>query len=180
MNGFLNPQAVVNLLPLKEGMIVADFGCGSGFFSLAIAQIVKPSGKVIALDIWKPSLETLTFRAKASGLANVIETRWANLEAPQGSTLPNNYCDLVLMSNVLFQIENKTAVILEAKRVLKNTGKLVVIDWQSDKLPSPQKLFPISKPELLSLLEDNGFELERELAVGAAHYGFLLKLPASY
>lgn len=176
MDGFLNPQTVVNLLPLKEGMVVADFGCGSGFFSLAMAQIVKPSGKVVALDIWKPSLETLAFRAKAAGLFNIIETKWANLEEPKGSGLPNNSCDLVLISNLLFQVENKTNVILEAKRVLKNNGKLVVIDWQPDKLPSPQKLFPIPKQELLSILEENGFELEREIAVGVTHYGFLLKL----
>lgn len=68
---FLNPQEVVKLLPLKEGMVIADFGCGAGYFSLAIAKAVKPTGKVIALDIWQPSLDALNFRAKVEGLANI-------------------------------------------------------------------------------------------------------------
>ncbi len=177
MVAFLNPEAIVKLLPLKEEMTVADFGCGTGYFTIAIAKAIKPSGRVIALDIWKPSLEALEFRAKIEGLFNIIETKWANLEAEKGSGLPNNSVDMVIVSNILFEIEKKDIIIEEAKRILKPEGFLVIIEWHPNKLPNKEALFPISKEEALSLTEKHGFKLERELSLGLTHYGFLLKLP---
>lgn len=176
MENFLNPTEVVKLLPLKEGMVVADFGCGNGYFSLEIAKKIKPTGKVIALDIWKPSLEALNFRAKLEGLNNIIETRWANLEQINGSTLPDNSCDLVFIANILFEIEQKNVIIEEAKRILKPEGSLVVIEWEPEKLPNKNFLFPITKTETLELAEKLGFKLERELSLSVTHYGLLLKL----
>jgi len=176
MTSFLNPDQIVKTLPLKEGMTVADFGSGAGYFSLAIAKCLKPSGRVIALDIWKPSLEALEFRSKLEGLFNIIEPRWANLEDTRGSNLPNDSCDLVLISNILFEVEKKENLIQEAKRVLKLEGYLVLIEWYSDKLPSGEKLYPIDKEESINLLEKSGFQIERELSLGLTHYGFLAKL----
>jgi ubiquinone/menaquinone biosynthesis C-methylase UbiE len=177
MAAFLNPEAIIKLLPLKEEMTVADFGCGSGYFSLALAKALRPRGRVIALDIWKPSLEALEFRSKLEGLFNIIETKWANLEEERGSGLPNDSCDLVLISNILFEIEKKDKIIEEAKRILKPEGFLVLIEWYPEKLPNREALFPINKDEALGLVEKYGFKLERELSLGITHYGFLLKLP---
>jgi len=174
---FLNPEEIVKLLPLKEEMTVADFGCGAGYFSLAIAKAIKPRGRVIALDIWKPSLEALEFRAKLEGLFNIIEPKWANLEIEKGSGLPNSSVDLVLISNILFEIEKKDIIIKEAKRILKSEGYMVLIEWHPEKIPNRDALFPIKREDALSLAEQNGFKLERELPLGITHYGFLFKLP---
>jgi len=176
MAPFLNPPDITNLLPLKEGMVIADFGCGNGYFTLEMAKRLKPSGKIIALDIWKPSLEALSFRARLEGLNNIIETKWANLEQEKGSGLTNDSCDLVFIANILFEIEKKNIIIAEAKRILKPEGFLVLIEWEPDKLPNKNFLFPISKQESLELLEKYGFQLERELSLGITHYGFLMKL----
>lgn len=176
MASFLNPDEIVKTLPLKEGMTIADFGSGAGYFSLAMAKCLKPSGRVIALDIWKPSLEALEFRSKLEGLFNIIEPRWANLEDERGSNLPNDSCDLVLISNILFEVEKKEKLIQEAKRVLRLEGYLVLIEWYPDKLPSQKKLYPINKDESVDLLEKSGFRVERELSLGLTHYGFLTKL----
>ncbi len=173
---FLNPDKVVRLLPLKEGMTVADFGCGSGYFSIAIAKVIQPSGKVIALDIWKQALESLNFRARTANLSHVVTTQWANLEKERGSHLTNDSCDLVLISNILFEVDNKNAIIAEAHRILKPEGILVLIEWEKDKLPSKEFLHSLSKDDALILLEKYGFKLERELALGATHYGFIAKL----
>ncbi|MGC8651165.1 MAG: class I SAM-dependent methyltransferase [Minisyncoccia bacterium] len=176
MNAFLNPNGVINLLPLKEGMVVADFGCGNGYFTLEIAKRLKPNGKVLALDIWKPSLEALNFRAKLEGVNTLIETHWANLEMPKGSGLPNNSCDLVFIANILFEIEKKELIFEEAKRVLRPEGFLVIIEWEPDKLPNKNFLSPLSKQETLIFLEKFGFKVERELSLSLTHYGFLAKL----
>lgn len=176
MEPFLNPAEIVNLLPLKEGMVVADFGCGNGYFSLEIAKKLKPSGKVIALDIWKPSLEALSFRSKLEGVNSIIQTKWANLEIPKGSGLTNDSCDLVFITNILFEMENKEPIIEEAKRVLRPEGFLVLIEWNPDRLPNKNFLFPIPKQESSDLLEKFGFQIERELSLGLTHYGFLSKV----
>jgi len=173
---FLNPNEVAKLLPLKEGMVVADFGCGSGHFSLAIAKVIQPGGKVIALDIWKQALESLNFRARIANLSHIIKTQWANLEKERGSRLTNDSCDLVLISNILFEVENKNAIIAEAHRILKPEGILVLIEWKTDKLPSKELLYPLSKDDALILIEKYGFKLERELPLGTTHYGFVTKL----
>jgi len=173
---FPNPSEITKLLPLKEGMKVADFGCGSGHFSLAIAKLIQPGGMVIALDIWKPALDSLKFRAKIAGLSNLIKTQWANLEEKHGSHLPNNSCDLVLVSNILFEVEDKDTIITEARRILKPGGFLVLLEWKPEKLPSQKSLYPLPKDDALALLEKYGFKLERELPLGITHYGFLAKL----
>ena len=176
MASFLNPAEVINLLPLKEGMIVADFGCGNGYFTLEIAKRLRPAGRVLALDIWKPSLEALAFRSKLEGLNSLIETRWANLEMPKGSGLDDNSCDLVFIANILFEVEKKETIIEEAKRILKPEGFLVLIEWEPDKLPNKNLLFPITKQEALELLERFSFQIERELSLSITHYGLLTKL----
>jgi len=180
MPSFLNPQTIVNLLPLSENMVVADFGCGNGYFSIELAKRVKPNGRVIALDIWKPSLESLSFKAKVEGLNNIIQPKWANLELDKGSGLDNASCDLVFMANILFEVKDKKQLIKEAQRILKPEGFLVIIEWEPDKLPNKQFLFPISKQEVIELAESFNFHLERELVVAVTHYGLLFKLNSNY
>jgi len=172
---FINPQEIIKNLPLQEGMVVADFGCGSGFFSLAMAEKIKPNGQVVAIDIWKPALDVLTLKAKLTGLFNIIETKQGDLEAPKTLNLKENYFDLVLVSNVLFQIEDKTAVLKEAYRILKPNGYLVIIEWQPEKLPNAPLLKAIDKEPLIKLVAEIGFEIDREIASLPTHYSLLAK-----
>ena len=172
---FLNPNEIIKLLPLRDGMTVADFGSGSGYFALAIAKLIKPGGKVFALDIYKPSLESLKFRARMSGLDGILETKQVDLESQQGSELKSQSCDLVLIANILFQIKSKDTLIKEAKRILKNNGLLVLIAWEKEELPNQEALFPINKEEAFNLIDKYGFQIERELSLGSTHYGFIAK-----
>ena len=60
---FSDPIKNLNQLRIRENMIVADLGAGTGFYSIAAAQIV-PNGKVYAIEIQKDFLNTI--RNKAS------------------------------------------------------------------------------------------------------------------
>lgn len=172
---FINPNEVVKNLPLHDGMVVADLGCGSGFFSLAMAQIVKPTGKIIAIDIWKPALDTLGLKAKLAGLFNIIETKQVNLENPKGTGLNKESVDLVLISNVLFQIDDKEMLFQEIWRILKYNGYLVLLEWHPEKLPNSHLLKPVGYEALLKILLDIGFKRDRDILFTATHYGLLLK-----
>lgn len=175
--GFLHPERIIAYLDVRPGMAVADFGAGGGYFSLPLARAVGDQGKVYALDIQKSALDLIRSRAGLEHRLN-LETIWADLELDAGSRLPGSSCDLVIVANILFQVEDKRAVLQEAKRVLKTGGQLVVLEWDEAPFPAgpPQEL---KVPKVLArrLALEVGFEAEKEFAAGSHHYGLLFKKP---
>ena len=71
-----NPATIVRPY-VREGQIVLEPGPGMGFFTLELARLVGPRGRVVAVDIQSRMLEKLKRRATKSGLAERIETRLA-------------------------------------------------------------------------------------------------------
>src|SRR3989338_6359409 len=127
--GFMHPEKIVGEFGIKEGMSIADFGSGAGYFTIILGRMVGEDGKVYALDIQETSLDNVRVKARAVDLKN-IETIRTNLEVVGSSGLPDNSQDIVLLANILFQSDKKAEIILEAKRALKNSGRLVLIDWK--------------------------------------------------
>ncbi|MBU2544990.1 class I SAM-dependent methyltransferase [Patescibacteria group bacterium] len=170
MNTFLNPEDILDKLELRSDMLVADFGCGSGGFTIPLAREVE-DGLVYGLDIQGEPLSALKGRILLENIKNIkiIKT---NLENPKGSTLPAESVDMVLIPNVLFQIENKSAIILEALRILKNSGKLVIIDWLTRVSQGPAE-GRISKEDVIGLAKDQGLNFEKEFDTGRYHYGIV-------
>src|SRR5512147_211086 len=60
---------------VKPGMTVADIGCGMGYFSIAMARMVGPKGRVLSVDIQQEMLDRLLKRARKQGAPDVIEAR---------------------------------------------------------------------------------------------------------
>jgi ubiquinone/menaquinone biosynthesis C-methylase UbiE len=175
MAEFFQPEQIITRLEIKSGMKIADFGAGSGYFSIPFSKIVGSSGRVTALEIQKDVLDVLRVRAKNEGLLN-IDVIWANIELPRGSKLEDNSQDLVLASNVLFQAEDKNAVMAEAMRILKPGGMFCVIEWvETDPPPGPPRALRIPKQILKDQCERAGFSLYRDLSAESHHYGFLFK-----
>jgi ubiquinone/menaquinone biosynthesis C-methylase UbiE len=173
---FAHPRRNVAALGVEPGMNVADFGSGSGIYVLHIAEALEHSGRVYAIDVQRDLLQRVKNEAQRRGFKNV-DVIWTDLERPGSSKLADQTLDLVLISNLLFQVENKAAVLSEAWRILKPTGKLAIIDW-SDSFGGmgPQKQDVVTKESALALARENGFELQREFSAGAHHYGMLLRL----
>ena len=118
---FVSPEQIIEMLDLTPSMIVADFGCGSGHYVIGAAKKVGKSGKVYAVDIQQEMLSFARSQAQMIGLNNV-ETIWTDLEMPDATRLKENTVDLVIISNILFQAENKNQVIKEALRILNPAG----------------------------------------------------------
>lgn len=171
--GFLNPQNIVeSWVFLEPEMVIADFGCGHGYFSIPLAQKVE-KGKVFALDVLPTALNFVNSQAKIQGISN-IKTIRCNLEKERGSKLEDESCDCVLIANLLFQVEDKKMVVNEAKRVLKKGGRVICIDWQP-KTPFGPLGKRVLPQEAKKLFQEAGFDFEREFATDNYHYGMIFR-----
>jgi len=172
---FSDPENNIKQFALSPGMFVADFGSGSGFYALAAARAVAPAGKVFAVDIQKDLLERLKNGARQNHLNNV-DIIWGDLEHLGGTKLRDGSIDAVTICNLFFQIDNKDALCLETKRVLKPNGRVLVVDWASSfGGVGPLEKNIISKMEMAGIFQDHGFILDREISAGAEHYGLIFR-----
>lgn len=171
LKNFLDPKNIISQIDIPQGITVADFGCGSGFFSLAFAEIIGESGKVYSLDVLPSALESVASKAKLAGFSNIIPQR-VNLEKEGGSKLPAESVEWVIMKDMLFQNKMKDMVLKEASRVLKSGGKLLAVEWNDQNAPvGPDKKIRISKEEMDKLAESQGFKKEKDLITGDFHHG---------
>lgn len=172
---FVDPEKIISQVEVAPGAVVADFGCGSGYFSFAFAKAVGPDGKVFALDILPPALEAVTSQAKLLGLANVVAKR-ANLEREGGSNLGLASVDWVILKDMLFQNEHKDVILKEVSRVMKPGAHAIIMEWNPKaSAVGPDKKLRIDPEELKALLAASGLDLEKTLPAGGYHYAFLMK-----
>jgi ubiquinone/menaquinone biosynthesis C-methylase UbiE len=168
--GLLQPDALIDALNIQPGMSVADFGCGGGHFTLIMARKVGESGKVYAFDVQVPPLEMIKERAKSIGLKN-IQTIRANLELPGSTTLENNSQDLVLLANVLFQSDKKEDIIKEAKRVIKQGSRIILIEWRKGTGGfGPVEEMRMDEEQLRTLMLQQGLQAGEDLHIGRFHH----------
>lgn len=167
---FSEPAANVAKLDLRDGMKVADLGAGSGFYTFEAARRVGHSGRVYSVDVNREILERIRATGAGEGLMN-IEVIWGNCEKIGGTKLREAMIDRAIASNILFQIEKPDDFVLEIKRILKPSGKVLVIDWSDVSTLSPKSLVPRQKAQ--TLFEKNGFKLEQSFSAGDHHYGFV-------
>ncbi|MEK7135012.1 MAG: class I SAM-dependent methyltransferase [Patescibacteria group bacterium] len=172
--GFLNVEKIVDQLDIKPNMAIADFGAGHGFFSIAFARRVGPSGQVFAIDILPQTLEAIRSKAKLEGLFNIKIIR-GDLEKLNGSTLGDASCDLVFIANVLFQVPDKLGLVNEAYRVLKKDGELVVVEWKPYIALGPQKERRLTEEELKQLVISKGLGEPKPIDAGSHHYSLVFK-----
>jgi ubiquinone/menaquinone biosynthesis C-methylase UbiE len=172
---FSEPEKNIEQLGIHPNEIIADFGTGGGAYAIAAAKALKGTGRVYAVDVQKELLTRLQNTAREEKLGN-LEVIWGNLDVLGGSKIRDGLCDVVIASNVLFQCPNKRVTVEEAKRVLKHSGRFLVIDWTSSLNnlgPRREDLFP--EAEAISLIESLNFTLERHINAGSFHYGLIFR-----
>lgn len=171
---FTNPQETLRELGLHPGMDVADLGSGGGHYTKAAARIVGSSGHVCAVEIQKDLVTKLKNEVDQEGLPQV-DVVWGDLEKPHGSSLADKSTDVVILSNVLFQARDKTTLLAEARRILRPSGKLLLIDWSDSHAglgPQPDHL--ISRSEAIELAEAVGMTVHGDIVTSAHHWGVIL------
>ena len=121
------PNEVMNKLGIKPGSVVADVGCGSGYFVFRLAARVGPNGKVYAEDISSNILRKLHSR--------VHEKKLGQVEIVQGTTtdpyLPAGKIDAILVVNAYHEMTDYDAMMHGMYAALKPGGLLAIIDHEA-------------------------------------------------
>jgi ubiquinone/menaquinone biosynthesis C-methylase UbiE len=118
------PGSVLQLLNVKNGNVVADLGCGSGYFALKLSPIVGTHGQVLAVDIRRVPVLFLWARAilRHDHNISIIHAHPDNLHLPTGAV------DAVLIANTYRELTHPKAILNCIFHSLRPGGRLVVID----------------------------------------------------
>lgn len=174
---FAHPHRNVEALHIEPGMTIADFGAGSGAYVYAMAKRLSGLGTVYAIDVQRDLLRRIQNESQQRGL-RTVKVLWCDLERPLATQLPNDSVDMVLISNLLFQVENKDALFFEAMRILRPRGRVVLIDWfESFGNMGPIKQEVVPREVAGRMAEESGFVFEYEFEAGAHHYGLVFLKP---
>jgi ubiquinone/menaquinone biosynthesis C-methylase UbiE len=172
---FSDPEKIVPYFGLTDGQAVADFGAGSGHYSLAIAKRVGDRGKVYAVDVQKELLSRLEAEAKSAKIRN-IHLVWGNVEKLGGTKLGEGMVDSVVIANLLLLTDAKYTVALEAKRILRAGGKVAVIDWTEPPARLEGGQAPaLSADEAKRIFAEAGFIFLNDFPAGEHHFGLLFQ-----
>lgn len=115
-------------LGLHAGDTVADIGAGGGAFAVAFAEIVGPSGRVIAVDSYPEMLQFVEeYAAKHTG--DRTGTVGTLLLPESGDGLPRGEFDLVFMRQVYHHLADPPSYLAKVRDALRPGGRIVIIDF---------------------------------------------------
>jgi len=168
----LPPEKTLMTLGLKEGDIMADIGCGIGYFSIPASEIVGNSGKVYAMDVSEEMLNDVEKKIAENSIAN-IETR---ITDGGKLNLDNGDITFALISNVLHEVEDKGKMLGDIKRLLGTEGRIAIIEWEKiDSEFGPPKDHRLDKEELAKMMKSVGFRDISFVELGENFYGITAK-----
>jgi ubiquinone/menaquinone biosynthesis C-methylase UbiE len=156
------PSKAIDALDLKPGMVIADIGAGSGYYTSRMARKVAPSGRVLATDIQPGMIAILERRITAEGLANVTTL----LGAMDDPGLQPNSIDLAIMVDVYHELQQPQLFLQRLKPAFKPGGRLVLLEFRKEDPKVPiLEVHKMSVAEVKAELEAEGYAIDRVVDV---------------
>lgn len=123
---FHNPYAI--LAPhVREGMTVLDAGCAMGFFSLPLARLVGPSGRVVCVDLQKGMIRGLEQRAERAGLIGRLEGRLCSPDDLGVDDLDGKV-DFALAFACIHEAPDSSVLIGQLAKALRTGGRCLLAE----------------------------------------------------
>lgn len=152
-------RLLLEALDVRPGQTVCDMGCGNGFYTLELARLVGPRGRVYAVDIQPEMLRMLAENATAAGLRNIRPV----LGTPVDPRLPAGTIDVALCVDVYHEFSHPEAMLERIRTSLAPAGRLVLAEFRGEDAAVPIKpLHKMTKAQIRAELEPAGFEVVRE------------------
>jgi ubiquinone/menaquinone biosynthesis C-methylase UbiE len=167
----LDPQRVVSLLPLLPYHVVADVGCGPGFFTIPLAKYLF-DGKVHAMDVQQGMLDATKKEVERVNLTNV------ELHLAEENRLPleDESVDGAFAAFVIHEVEDKLALLKEIRRCVRRGGWLALLEWHkrnTEDGPPPE--MRLDEAELRDVAQQAGFRLASQHILNDDQYMLLMR-----
>jgi ubiquinone/menaquinone biosynthesis C-methylase UbiE len=169
------PRRAVDLIGIKPGMVIADVGAGTGYFTVLLAERVGPAGRVYANDIQPKLLGILQDKIQKHKLANI--------EVVQGrhddTRLPEATIELALLVDVYHEFQYPQAMLASIRRSLKPSGVLVLLEYRKEdrNLPILEE-HKMSIKEARTEVEAEGFTFDRVIRSLPRQHILMFRKPA--
>jgi ubiquinone/menaquinone biosynthesis C-methylase UbiE len=141
------------------GPVWADLGSGEGAFTLALADILGPTGSIHSVDRDGRALRIQLEKLQAA-FPDVAVTQLA-ADFTQPLQLPP--LDGIVMANSLHFIRDKGPVLELVRGYLKPGGRFVLVEYDSDR-GNPWVPYPMSFPTWVAVATEAGFGNTQRLA----------------
>jgi precorrin-6B methylase 2 len=167
-----HPDAALDAIGIKPGMVVADVGAGTGYMTLRMARRVGPAGRVYANDVQPEMLRRLRQNAAKEKLAN-IETVLGTEADPK---LPAGKLDLILLVDVYHEFSQPQKMLQRMREALKPDGRLVLLEYRKEDPSVPiRPEHKMSVQEVKTEVEAEGFRMDQVLETLPRQHILILK-----
>ncbi len=152
------PERVLDAMGLRPGDVVADVGCGSGYYARRMAGRVQPGGTVYCEDIQPEMLDIMRNRAADDGI-NGIETV---LGTPTDPQLPPEAIDWVIIADVYHEMSDPEPMLAGIREALAPGGRVALLEYRvedgtGDNIKADHTM---SARQVIAEWHAAGFELE--------------------
>ena len=166
----LRPKKTLVEAGLSKGDVFCDIGAGTGVFTIEAAAITHAA--TYAIDTSEDMLAAVTAKARALGIENINNIKPDGFDYPIG----DNSCDFVFMSSVLHEVDNRKALMNEIQRILRDDGKLIIIEFHKKPTPlGPPETRRLDIEETKNIAEENGFMETSMKVLGENYYMCIFK-----
>ncbi|WP_461205275.1 class I SAM-dependent methyltransferase [Clostridium sp. DL1XJH146] len=166
----LDIQNTLNKALITSNDLVCDYGAGTGIFTVEAAKITE--NKVLAMDISIEMLEIINEKATKESLTNVetIKVEKDSIECEDSAV------DLFMLVTVLHEIKDIPKFIIEIKRILKEKGRVMVVDFKKKDTPmGPPASHRLSSDEATGYFLKENILLSKEYDLGDNFYMLILE-----
>ena len=152
------PERVLDTLGIRPGDVVADVGCGSGYYARRAAARVRPGGMVYCEDIQFEMIEIAKGHAAAEGIEGIIPV----LGTATDPMLPEGEIDWVIIADVYHEMSHPEPMLAGIRRALAPGGRVALLEYRvedgtGDWIKADHRM---SVRQVLSEWQVAGFELE--------------------
>jgi ubiquinone/menaquinone biosynthesis C-methylase UbiE len=151
------PEKMMDLIGIKEGMIIGEAGAGQGYLTFKLAERVGRKGHIYANDIDEKALNVIQERLKREGITNITVIK-GEIEDP---LFPERKLDMVVMLLTLHHITKKEEWLNNVKSYMQPQTPLVIIERDPQRYWGRDRGHFLKKEQVLEILEKGNFELVR-------------------
>ena len=152
------PERVLDAMGLRPGDVVADVGCGSGYYARRMARRVQPGGTVYCEDIQPEMLDIMRGHAAREGVRGIE----AVLGTPTDPRLPAGAIDWIVIADVYHEMSDPEPMLAGIRRALAPGGRVALLEYRvedgtGDHIKADHTM---SVRQVLAEWRAAGFELE--------------------